>query len=388
MYRDIKEKEEREFYLSKDAEDEELFQRFCSAKTETERCEIMSNFLLEQNVDLLSLTKNGFNYRNVMKGLVGKFKENQKEEKMVLKEKVKEKYSLKMEDVKGMVVCDRESRRLQRQTRKRSMNQWYVMLCLRMMQRNVEYFDMHFPFSERYPPYNSVLWNYGCTEDFARSWQEKETERMESLFETFADCFDPHTNELVDREQLVERGHNFCNTCGYIKTIDRFRNEDYKKCILCKFNPKKPVQRFLRHLLEQSKSDSRCFENNLDMEHLKKLYRQQRGRCALTGVRMTFFVPFFGRLVRRQNNGKKVHLTFLENISLDRIVSTKGYLKGNVQLVTGYINRMKVDVPEPIFLRVCSLVYLNRERNGLEHPEEHLLTEKEKCGDVTFDNMI
>lgn len=62
---------------------------------------------------------------------------------------------------------------------------------------------------------------------------------------------------------------------------------------------------------------------DFDDEYLKELYNQQNGKCALTGIDL---VHEYGKT---------------NTISVDRIDSTKGYLKGNIQLICQSINLMK-----------------------------------------------
>lgn len=68
---------------------------------------------------------------------------------------------------------------------------------------------------------------------------------------------------------------------------------------------------------------------NIDLVYLLQVYEQQNGRCAITGVEMTY------------SAGKGRVAT---NISIDRIDSSLGYSRGNVQLVCDIANRMKQDL--------------------------------------------
>lgn len=65
--------------------------------------------------------------------------------------------------------------------------------------------------------------------------------------------------------------------------------------------------------------------------------------------------------------GKKCALTNLDlcfgitqTASLDRIDSSKGYVKGNIQWVHKDVNIMKNDLDTETFVRYCSLVYENQ----------------------------
>jgi hypothetical protein len=67
--------------------------------------------------------------------------------------------------------------------------------------------------------------------------------------------------------------------------------------------------------------------NNLDLVFLKSLWAAQNGSCAITGIPMSSIAHDPCR------------------VSLDRIDSEQGYLKGNVQLVCKAINLAKNDFP-------------------------------------------
>lgn len=70
-------------------------------------------------------------------------------------------------------------------------------------------------------------------------------------------------------------------------------------------------------------SDSAKREVDLDRSYLLDLWNQQSGKCALTGLPM---VHQFGSP---------------RSASIDRIDSSKGHIKGNVQIICLAINRMK-----------------------------------------------
>ena len=75
------------------------------------------------------------------------------------------------------------------------------------------------------------------------------------------------------------------------------------------------------------------------------LFETQERRCALTNVELVMTRD------RKQNSA-----------SLDRIDSTKGYVKGNLQWVHRDVNRMKSDFPQEDFLEWCRKVALANPR--------------------------
>ena len=75
---------------------------------------------------------------------------------------------------------------------------------------------------------------------------------------------------------------------------------------------------------------SRFKEYNIDVEYLHTIWTNQNGICPYTGIKL--ILPTYGNI-------KKISYT--QRASLDRIDSTKGYIKGNVQFVSTPINLMK-----------------------------------------------
>lgn len=69
-------------------------------------------------------------------------------------------------------------------------------------------------------------------------------------------------------------------------------------------------------------------ESNIDLEYLKQLWESQNGICPYTGIKLK--LPTY-------NN----YDFYFNCASLDRIDSSKGYIKGNVQFIALPINLMK-----------------------------------------------
>lgn len=73
---------------------------------------------------------------------------------------------------------------------------------------------------------------------------------------------------------------------------------------------------------------------NLSIKDAWHLFEKQRGRCALSGCKLSFDV----------------------NASLDRIDNSQGYKRKNIQWIDKAINMMKSDLPQEGFLRLCRLI--------------------------------
>lgn len=83
-------------------------------------------------------------------------------------------------------------------------------------------------------------------------------------------------------------------------------------------------------------------EVKISMEYAWQLFLEQGGRCALSGIELTFPPTY-----KRNAEG---------TASLDRIDSSRCYEEGNVQWVHKNINQMKSNFEEGVFLEMCRKV--------------------------------
>lgn len=160
---------------------------------------------------------------------------------------------------------------------------------------------------------------------------------------------------------INEENHILCCKCKEYKAEDDFdiannnwfrKNRD-RRCKKCK------KEQYTKRLLSNKGNQGidrliteryaglkdRAKKNGLlvdfDREYLKELWENQNHKCALSGIEMT--TTFFqGRT--------------LTNISVDRIDSSKGYIKENVQLVCMAINQMKSDMSKEELINFCKLI--------------------------------
>lgn len=96
----------------------------------------------------------------------------------------------------------------------------------------------------------------------------------------------------------------------------------------------------------------RGLEFELTLKYLADLFTRQRERCALTGRKL-----FFGKNSKDWNG---------RNASLDRIDSSKGYIKGNVQWIDKQLNNIKSNIPNNKFIDICFEV-VNFTKNNIIH---------------------
>lgn len=111
------------------------------------------------------------------------------------------------------------------------------------------------------------------------------------------------------------------NRCGLCITNARMRRQS------------RSIDVFLRDLYTKNKSGRKNkFAWSIKPEDLLELWEEQEGRCAISGVYMT----------HHADRGERKDF----NVSIDRIRSTEGYAKDNVQLVCQRVNTIKNDLDE------------------------------------------
>ena len=129
-----------------------------------------------------------------------------------------------------------------------------------------------------------------------------------------------------------------CTVCGITKPIGDFpphQKQGYykrtcKSCHLAKqasYKYRSPENYLYTRLGRQNKGVSQV-EVKITKEDLKDLWEFQQGKCAVTGLHMTYYPR-----AHRNSTGL--------NASVDRIDSTDIYRKGNVRLVCSKVNMMK-----------------------------------------------
>lgn len=91
-------------------------------------------------------------------------------------------------------------------------------------------------------------------------------------------------------------------------------------------------------------------EFSVTIEYLWDLFIKQERKCSISGMELTFD-PY--------GSGKKYKETNKVTASLDRIDSSKGYIKGNVQWIHKRINIMKNDLPQIDFINYCKIIAKN-----------------------------
>lgn len=95
----------------------------------------------------------------------------------------------------------------------------------------------------------------------------------------------------------------------------------------------------------RNRKDQQKFSISLD--EIWKIGERQKWKCALTGIPLEFTRGgsiWRGRVCNRRS------------CSLDRIDSTRGYVSGNIQLVTWEVNCIKTNMENQEFIKLCKQV--------------------------------
>ena len=101
-------------------------------------------------------------------------------------------------------------------------------------------------------------------------------------------------------------------------------------------------QNFMNRL--RSRSEKKGLDFNITRKYLNDLFIRQEGKCKISGVEITL-----------PKNWTDLS-TGAANASLDRIDSSKGYVKRNVQWVHKIVNQMKWDSDTSEFLDWCKTI--------------------------------
>lgn len=143
-------------------------------------------------------------------------------------------------------------------------------------------------------------------------------------------------------EYYHEKGANWCAEQMNKNVIEiRHRVSTLKLMKRQKFSHTEIPSYLWSSLLKRVREDGH--ELDFDVDFIWDLYVKQQGKCALTGWDIKF--------------GKK---NLNNEVSIDRIDSSKGYIKTNVRLTHKWVNRCKLNCNEKFFYEICSAVTNHR----------------------------
>ena len=150
-------------------------------------------------------------------------------------------------------------------------------------------------------------------------------------------CKEPFERKLNEHNKNLKKGRtkHFCKLSCFAYDRNQsmptsFWQEQYKNR---KVKPTKLTDEFSPFRYFLNKCKSRDKEYDMDLKYLKELWETQKGMCPYTKIKMI--------LPRATTQTGNCHS--LKRASLDRIDSSKGYIKGNVEFVCFGINLAKTD---------------------------------------------
>lgn len=150
----------------------------------------------------------------------------------------------------------------------------------------------------------------------------------------------PHKNHKVLWKCICKCG----NTANISPTsLVRYKSTRCRKCgyLSPKFAQPVPNYYWNKVIIGAKK---RSLKVTVSQEYCRKLFEKQKGKCALTGIDL-----YCGKSVREFKAG-------LNTASLDRINSSCGYTKNNIQWVHKVINNMKQELSQSDFKEWCRKV--------------------------------
>ena len=107
---------------------------------------------------------------------------------------------------------------------------------------------------------------------------------------------------------------------------------------------------YLAKNLSKAKQRNQYGKFNIDLDYVFDIGEDQNWECALTGDSLEF---------KRGGQNWLGKWCNPKSCTVDRIDSSKGYVKGNIQLVTWEANCLKQHLDNTEFIDFCKRVYLN-----------------------------
>lgn len=140
-----------------------------------------------------------------------------------------------------------------------------------------------------------------------------------------------------NEKSFTSRGlrHYYIKSCGCLQREIGKNNKNWK-------GYEEISGTYWKNLLYGAKK--RDLNITVSIQDIWKQFLEQKKKCALTGLDLTF--------------NKRANDT-TGNASLDRIDSSKGYVKGNIQWIDKRVNQMKNNFSLQEFLFLCKLITQN-----------------------------
>ena len=201
-----------------------------------------------------------------------------------------------------------------------------------------------------------------CGESFPANRDFFKRHSDQTLHDKCRHCEDKEKMEFEWRGDLLK-----CHICGEYLPVTEFgysghypyRDNHDSRCRKCrvkqtteckkKYSGDYALSKILqmRFLSARDRANKKGIPFNLTKEYLKELWDKQEGKCAISGIEMTF----------DQCKGRTA-----TNVSIDQINPNEGYVVGNVQLVCMAMNQFKSDFGMDEVYMFCEAILKNRDR--------------------------
>ena len=149
----------------------------------------------------------------------------------------------------------------------------------------------------------------------------------------------------IRRNEKLNRP-NFCTrTCVGKNNVKNFG--DRKSNYVVSQHSKNRFDEYTKFRYHYRNIKKRNHEVNVSIEDLKDAWDKQLGICEFSGVQLV--LSSYSKIIKNQ----------IYTASLDRIDSSKGYIKGNIRWVSRSINHMKNDMTDEMVWELCNLIKKN-----------------------------
>lgn len=155
--------------------------------------------------------------------------------------------------------------------------------------------------------------------------------------------------KYFDKRRNKQYYNSACTPCKIVENKSNYKNNKiYRENTKLRATEYRNTENgFKSQLLHDTKKNKKFEEYELNLIVLNELQKAQNNKCCITDI----------ELVWKPNN--------IYQASIDRIDSSKGYLKNNIQLVLHPINRMKLDYTTDKFKMI-----INEIKNNIDTKEE------------------
>lgn len=141
-------------------------------------------------------------------------------------------------------------------------------------------------------------------------------------------------NKILPYSWEYFRTRSMCKYCGNILRKGRYQSD------MSNLTVEKLLK--LRFRSAKGRASSKGVEFDIDELYLKEVYDKQNGMCFYSGIKMEIAV--------------KGYTDNMNTLSVDRIDSDKGYIKGNIVLCCDFVNTMKMKFTTSEFLKMCKVI--------------------------------